>query len=197
MANIAKSRFNGEYYEKPYFYFTDFPVINYDIDGSGDTIAIRNILKRFAFRTSIRDNSSSYSLWTIRDEDTPEVVAHRLYNSGHLYWVVLLFNQIFDPIFGWPLFDRELYNFCVSKYGIELVNGHHHYESDTPVADGDLPAGMVVDQRYFNKSSISNYQYEFRLNEKKRKIRLLKPEYLYVVLREWDKIKKSGFTVVT
>lgn len=196
MANIFKSEFTGEFFEKDEFLFNEYPVVDYDIKKDGQTQAIRNYLKRFSFRESIRDTAASYSEWIVRDEDTPEIIAHKLYGSTHYYWLIMLLNLILDPLFGWPLTDRELYQFVEAKYGAAGIRAHHHWESDDPVEIKDLPAGIIVDERYHRKVSITNYAYEYNLNEAKRNIKLLKPEYLPDVLSEWQKIKESEFTEV-
>jgi hypothetical protein len=197
MANLFKSEYTGEFFEKDFFYFTSFPTVKYDILHDGKTQAIRNFLKRFGFRKDIRDNAAAFSMWVIRDEDTPEVIAHRLYNSTHLYWIVLMLNQILDPIFGWPLSDRQLYQYCVAHYGIENVYEHHHWEAQAPTEVEDYPAGIIVSESYPHKVSVSNYAHEFQTNEDKRSIKLLKPEYLPDVMTEWDSIKDSNFTDIT
>lgn len=197
MANIFKSPISNEFYERDKFFFSDYPEIQYDFLNDGKTISIRNFLKRFTFRDSIKNNIAAYSEWIVRDEDTPEVMAHRLYDSTQFYWVILLLNRILDPLFNWPLTDRELFRYVEKIYGVSEVYSHHHYEAGEPIEIEDLPQGMIVDERYHRKVSISNYAYEFDLNESRRNIMLLKPEYLPDVLREWDNIKRSGFSSVS
>lgn len=189
-----KSRITGEFYEKDFFYFTDFPKINYDFDNGDKSVAIRNFLKRFSFRKRIKNNAAVYSFWIVRDEDSPEIIAHKLYDSPHYYWIILILNQILDPLFDWPLTDRQLFSYCQARYGHENVYSHNHYISLPPTEVNDYPEGIIVDSRYLNKKSISNYQHEFNLNEKRREIKLLRPEYLPDVISEWETIKKSNFT---
>ena len=195
MANIFKSSISGEFYENDIFFFKGFPIISYEF--SDRTIAIRNFLKKFSFRKVIRENSSAYSSWIVREEDTPELMAHRIYNSPYYDWIILLFNQIINPLFEWPLSEREVFRLCETKYGVSNVYTHHHYKSDTPVEIEDLPKDIIVDSRYAKKISVTNHQYEFEINDKKREIILLKPEYLSQVLQEWENIINSEFTRVS
>lgn len=197
MANQFKSPVSGEFFDSHLFFFKNHPVVEYDLDNTGQTIAIRNFLRKFTFRNEIKDNISSFSTWTIRDEDTPEVIAHKLYDSPYLYWIVMMLNNILDPMFQWPMTDKELYGYCDKIYGASGIYAHHHFEAEKPVEIEDLPEGTIVDERYHRKTSISNYDYESYLNEKRRKIKLLKPEYLADVLNEWDSIKDSEFSGVT
>lgn len=196
MANLFKSPITKKFFQSDEFVFDGFPTINYDFKGDGQTVAIKNFLKRFSFRDSIRNNASAYSAWVIRDEDTPEVMAHRLYESPHYYWVILMLNRIVNPLFDWPLTDRELYRYVEALYGVSQVYAHNHYKAGPAVEIEDLPEGMIVDSRYHRKVSVSNYQHEFDVNESKRSIMLLKPELLPEVLQEWESIKESGFTEV-
>lgn len=192
----SKSRFTGEYFEKDTFFFTSFPTVDYDITGTGEKITIRNFLRRFGFRLSIRENIAAFSEWIIRDEDTPEIMAHRLYDSTHYYWIITMFNLMADPLFDWPMNDRNLYEYCVKKYGIENVYDHHHYEATAPTEVDDYPEGIIVGSNYPHRSSISNYQHEFKLNEDRRRIKILRPEYLPQLLSEIETIRSSQFTKV-
>ena len=89
----------------------------------------------------------------------------------------------------------ELYNYSLEKYGA-LLNATKHFET-IEIRDQKnrliLPKGKIVDSDFSipNPSNpltdltgnairigISYYEYETRLNERKRQIDLLKPRYL-------------------
>ena len=165
-----------------------------------------NFLHRWTFREHIKNNVAVYSLWTIRDNDTPFSISERLYKSTHHYWIIMMLNDIIDIDFRWPLSEEQLVSFVDSKYGAENRNAIHHWESKddglTPIPEGEilndgwsmLPDGHVVDATYiYGKESISNYDFEDRLNEERRQIRLLKPEFLQPVLDEKRQIIDTEF----
>ena len=107
----------------------------------------------------------------------------------------------------WPLNSRELYEFALKKYGANL-NATKEFET-IEVRDQRnrliLPAGKIVDEDFSLPNpanpltnltgnavriGISNYEYETRINEKKRNIELLKPQYLQQFLKDMRKIMK-------
>ncbi len=180
--------------ERSKFFFHKFPYVDYDILGNGEKQKIRNFFKRFDFRNKIRKYGSIYTKWIIRDEDTPQVIAHKLYNSTHYYWIVLMINQMLDPFFDFPMTELELLDYIDKKYGVENRYALHHYESIDTGDIADLPSGIIVDEKYPFKKEISNHEYELKKNDNKRHILLLKPEYLEQVLQELESILNSNFT---
>lgn len=182
--------------EKTRFYFNGFPYVYYDILGDGNERKIRNFLRRFDFRQRVRKFGSIYTKWVLRDEDTPQIIAHKLYNSTHYYWIVLMINKMLDPYFDFPLTDLELSEYVDKKYGEENRHALHHYESRDTGAVGDLPDGIWVDETYPARVEIDNYEHELAENDKKRHVLLLKPEYLEQVLEELNTITSSKFTRV-
>jgi hypothetical protein len=194
---------NNEYYlyetfgEKSKFFFDKFPYIDYDILGDGEKKKIKNFFRRFDFRENVRKFGTIYTKWVVRDEDTPQIIAHKLYNSTHYYWVVLMINQMIDPMFDFPMTDENLTEYVDTKYGVENRHAFHHWESIESEEVGSLPAGIIVDDTYPAKHDIDNYEYELKLNDKKRHILLLEPLYLPQILTELENILTSRFTKVT
>jgi len=183
--------------EKSKFFFNGFPYIDYDILGNGEKQKIKNFFKRFDFREKIRKMGSIYTKWVVREDDTPEVIAHKLYNSTHYYWIVLMINKMHDPFFDFPLTERELAEYVEKKYGLENKYAIHHYETIEDAAVGALPPGIIVDKYYPHaKQEIDNFQYEAKKNDEKRHILLLEPQYLEQVLEELNTILTSNFTRV-
>jgi hypothetical protein len=80
---------------------------------------------------------------------------------------------------------------------VENRHAFHHWESIESEEVGSLPAGIIVDDTYPAKHDIDNYEYELKLNDKKRHILLLEPLYLPQVLTELENILTSRFTKVT
>ena len=141
-------------------FFNFFPKTLYtpDTKSSGlDTVT--NIIARFGFESSLKENSSAFYKYDIRDGDTPEIISEKFYGSPLYHWVVMIANQKYDYINDFPLAIPELEQHIRDKYGDENVYATHHYEKD----------GMIVSTYdYPDASAVSNYDYEFSENEKKR-----------------------------
>lgn len=182
--------------ERSKFFFRDFPYIDYDILGDNEQTNIKNFFKRFDFREKIRTYGSIYTKWIVRDDDTPHIIAHKLYNSTHYYWIVLMINRMMNPDFDFPMNDNELNEYIDKKYGVQNTRAFHHWESIDTGDVADLPSDIIVDDNYPHKIDVDNTEYELKLNDSKRHILLLKPEYLEQVLDELETILKSDFTKV-
>lgn len=182
--------------ERTKFFFNGFPYVDYDILGDGEKNKIRNFFKRFDFRNQVRKYGSIYTKWVVREEDTPQIIAHKLYNSTHYYWIVLMINQMLDPVFDFPMTELELNNYVDKKYGVENRNALHHYESRDTGDIADLPDGIIVDETYPSKEEVDNFEYELKKNDNNRHILILNPKYLEQVLDELRTILSSNFTRV-
>ena len=108
----------------------------------------------------------------------------------------------------WPLNNNDLYNYMIDKYDTEeALSNIHHYETTEVKDEYDrlvVPSGLEVDSNFtvtytkFNNTvstvspvkQVTNYEYETNINEEKRKIRVLKPAYLSVVITDLRNIMK-------
>jgi len=77
---------------------------------------VTNIIARFAFEKSLKENSALFYSYDIQEGDTPEIIANKYYGSPEKHWIVLLFNDIVDPQYDWPLTDRNLIVYINDKY---------------------------------------------------------------------------------
>jgi hypothetical protein len=67
-------------------------------------------------------------VYDIEENDTPEIVAEKVYGDAGGAWLVLMTNNILDPQFDWPLDYTSFNQFIEVKYGsIEtaLITPHH------------------------------------------------------------------------
>jgi hypothetical protein len=73
-----------------------------------DGIVVTDIFKRFKFLESFKDDLRFYQEYYIQDNETPEQVAWKFYQDTSWWWLILLFNNILDPFFDWPLSYLQL-----------------------------------------------------------------------------------------
>lgn len=113
-------------------YFESFPRIIYTLDKNVENQQVlTNILARSTFLREVANNSSVAYEYNVTDEDTPEVIAHKLYGDAYRSWIVLLFNQIINPYYDWPMKNEVLDNYIFNKYGQTVDQARstiHHYE---------------------------------------------------------------------
>ena len=194
-------------------YFRELPNLSYisrlpDISSNEEYITVKNLFKRAKIRTDIINIITAFNYYQIPDNMRPDVVAQKLYGNPELDWVILITNNITNIRDEWPLSNQDLYSYMLDKYGSDAaLSSVHHYETTELKDDYDrlvVPAGLHVDSNFsitylkLNNvlvtaspvKSVTNYEYETDVNEKKRQIRVLKPQYLSVVITDLRNIMK-------
>lgn len=113
-------------------YFKELPLVVYPaLDGTDTNVMLTNLLTRSAFLQEIVGNSALYYTYEVKDGETPEIIADKLYGDVKRFWIVTLFNQISNPFYEFPLIPEQLNDLISSKYGITAevaASTIHHYE---------------------------------------------------------------------
>ncbi len=201
-------------------YFEELPNISYvsllpNQNRSDERIEVKNLFKRAKLRTDIDQSITAFDFYLIQDNERPDIVADKIYGNVELDWVILVTNNITSIRNQWPLSNNELFNYSLEKYiSEENMMATHHFETKE-IKDKYgrilLEKKLIVDQNFsftYTKDdntvetvtpaqSVSNYAYEQRLNEDKRKIRILKPSLLSGFISDFRNImsydKSSSF----
>ena len=77
-------------------YFANFPSIVYDASGNFDFKVVTNLLRRVALRQKIRENVLIFDTYDVKNGETPEILADKLYGESELHWIILLLNNVTD-----------------------------------------------------------------------------------------------------
>ena len=152
-------------------YFSQFPTF---IARLGDR---QKVVEDFFVRVAAGSNYTQASILllstNVLDGERPEDVSYRFYSSMDYHWVILLINNIVDPRLEWPFSDRDVALYTIKKYGsltdvhhYQTVNGQHEISGyDTLIDQGII-------------EPVSNYNYEMSINDAKRNIKALDPQFL-------------------
>jgi len=132
-----------------------------------------NTTIRIDFLNQIKTNTVLFEYVQVKDGQTPEQLAYQVYGDPQLYWIILMINDIDDLYTGWCMSDSQLYNFVSEKYGVQNIYSIHHYET----AEGIWTNTVTT-------HPVSNLTFEQNINELKRKVKLLKKDYVPQVLAE-------------
>jgi len=129
-------------------YFKNFPSLQYP--SSGQLEEVQDILLRVGFSSKVKETADTFVLYNIQEGMTPERIAQEVYGDQQYFWVVLLFNDLMDPQYRFPLRSRSLDDFIAKKYpsktlfitpeGITQEFYKHPNPSDTSIknfAEGD------------------------------------------------------------
>ena len=214
-------------------FFNYFPKTLYTSDNINSGLdTVTNIISRFSFEKTLKQNSAAFYKYQIQDSDTPEIIAAKYYDHPERHWIVLMFNDIIDPQYDWPLQYSTFINFVDKKYtangsanttvqtglawAMSVNNVQAYYKIVTRT---NIDKESIVETIQVNASTYANvvtpaipttitlqsgdvitqtvtrekktyYDYEMELNETKRDIVLLKPDFVPQVEKEFKKVIK-------
>lgn len=195
-------------------FFSKLPNVEYDIKpikfpiSTQEYVLVKNLFRRFKISDTAFTSTVYFNKYTIVDGDRPDIIANKFYGTPKYDWIVILTNNIINPIFEFPIAERCLYDFVASNYS--SPDDVHHYETlevTNSIGEILLQAGFVVDAGYvsmthkfydritgqvFTKTgstitkSVTNYQYEQKLNDSRREIYILRPEFIDRFVSEFE-----------
>jgi len=179
-----------------------------------DYIPVKNFFKKGKLREDIIEQTAVFTKYKIRGNDRPDNVAQELYGDPNLDWVILASNNILNVYNEWPMTQVNFENYLLEKYiTYEKINEIRHYET-TEVKNSAgaiiIAAGLQVDSDFsvtyydaieegyntkYPVTSVTNYDYELKLQDDRRNIFVLKPRYLNIAkddLKEMMEYKKGS-----
>lgn len=197
-------------------YFDNFDKIYYDFTVNGKTqkSIMTNIMKNVRIRKEVLSNITLYDQYIIRDGESPEFIAEKVYGKPEYHWAIMLANDMYDYLNDYPLAERSMPKMIEDKYGLDPDPDNlssdtpltgpraiHHYES---IIDGETvivsksPGGSIR-QTYSNLAwndespnpnviPVTNSDYEYSVNESKRVIKIISPTIIEQVAAELSKL---------
>tara|TARA_S200002703_G_C3789758_1_gene243718 strand:- start:1532 stop:2059 length:528 start_codon:yes stop_codon:yes gene_type:complete len=172
-------------------YFSQFPTIPYDSKGTGEFKDVKNLLRRVGIRQKVKSNSMLFDTYDIKNGETPESIAFKLYGDAELHWVVMLINNITDRFHDWPMSEAQFLNFINEKYS--NPDAIHHYEIEQESGDTSIKINIGTSNAdYSSATAITNYEHEQEQQDVKRKIRLLDPSFIDDFVDEFKLLIKES-----
>ena len=161
----------------------------------------KNIFTRAKIRDEIFQDLMYFEKYIIVADERPDNIANSFYGDPTYDWLVLLSNNILNFYEEWPLSQKSFDEFLIEKYGsYDKINAVKHYKSKEVTNSKGiriLEKDLIVPENYsvtffddglkreVTKSGITipvtNLDYENELQEEKRNIFLIKPQYLRLV----------------
>ena len=194
---------------KPNAYFRQLPNLDYpslknDRTSAYDYQVVKNIFKRAIIRDDIFDEATAFTKYSVVGDERPDQVAAGFYNDSTLDWVVLTTNNIVHVRDEWPMGNQDFLTYLNEKYTAEELSNIHHYETKLiRDSSGKLiqPVGLTVPAGHSitfldngvlrEESSLTSFtflEHETDVNDNKRNINILRPEYLNFFLESFEEI---------
>lgn len=209
-------------------YFKLFPKTFYTLANNATSVeTVTNIVARYNFDETFKNNSAVYYNYRIKDGETPEMIAHKIYGTSEKHWVILNYNDIYHPQFDWVLESSSLNKFIESKYVVNAntqagqtgtqwakENVYGYFNRITQTND-KLNTVISIDEIQIDANTYANtatsstntytlqdgnrvrietvkfqksyFEYEDDLNEEKRLIKIVKPEFVADIEEEFRK----------
>ena len=185
-------------------YFSYFPNV-YVGEGVSDDEAfkyrlVKNIFRKVRARPDLRQYSTLFEAYSVRPGENPSNLAARLFDDPFLDWAILLINDITDVYEQWPKEQADLESFVNEKY--EDADSIHHWETNEILLDNGTPfirEGIEVTESWrttlpdgtvMTKDEsiypVTNYEYEYYLNENKRQILIPGSDMINVMIEEFE-----------
>ena len=172
-------------------YFRNLPKIKYDINGAEPNKYrnVTNIMKRISFKPAVIENISEYYPYRVKDGERPDILSFQKYGSVAYAYLIMLFNDIYDPLFDWPLSPQQFEKYLTNKYGsVSAAMGETKYyyqiiraEVARTGTSERIPAvKFIVDETTYDaldggdRTTQTAYEWEDELNDNKRDIQLIK-----------------------
>ena len=124
-------------------YFDNFPTIIYDSEKENVFKDVKNLLRRVGIRAKVKSNALLYDTYDVKNGETPESLAFKLYGDAELHWVIMLVNDITDRYHDWPMTEAQFSQFVQDKY--DNVDGTHHYEISQSSGDTSIKIDIGTD----------------------------------------------------
>ena len=176
-------------------YFRQFEKGYYDLKGDGKQKLVVDLMTRVKVREKILDEASLYDKYDVPSGERPEDTAFKHFGSSQYHWVVLLTNNITDVYYDWPMSEQSFETFIRDKY--TNPDDIHHYEvtqssgKTTGSGPDDYSHKIEVNSDATGAQSVSNREYEQRLQDEKRSINLLNPAYLTTFIEEFNNLVRK------
>ena len=180
-----------------------------------DFIITKNFFRRYKINDDVFGYATFYNKYAVEDGERIENIADAYYGSPFYDWVIILTNNFINPQFAFPVNSETVRKIAEEKYGeVDAYSGIHHYETIEKKSGESvdnlnilaLEGGLTVDKKFYDSpfkywngsstvtvngntvsKSITNYEHEVAINEKKREIYILRSTYFKKFVSDFKK----------
>jgi hypothetical protein len=143
-------------------YFSKLPKVSYNYRDSEYNIQKKlavDITSRVKVAEYISLYKNNFNKYTIRDEERPDTLAHKLYDRSDLHWVFYIVNNMINPYDSWPRSTVELNSHIDEKY-----SGTSIFVPDIWFSRLDLDENYEYSVAYTDVGKINDFSSGFEKN---------------------------------
>lgn len=166
-------------------------------DGS---VMLMNDLTAFADVTESWKRDATVQVpYLVGDGELPHMISQKLYDSVDYWWTILLVNNIYDFDNQWPRSYGALNDYIAKKYpnNNPQTDVHHYVNANGLVADllstrialGTTDDAVAIDEGQLEPITI--YDFEYGLNEAKRSIILVHPNFIDTFQTTYEQVMQG------
>ena len=174
-------------------FFSYFPRIRYN-----DKVAL-NLLLRVKVLDKVLSRRDIYYEYLIKEGEYPDTVADRFYGDPEYDWIVYLSNNITDPYRDWPLSYNDLKSYIEKKYNTTVFETKslilfYKYtglssDSSEKIERNSYTMSTTTFENLSSEEKsgwtpVFAYDYEEELNDNKRNIRIVQPNFVNKMINE-------------
>lgn len=118
-----------------------------EIDYNNTTII--DIFKKFEFK---KFSPNDYIYYTVKNGETPEIIAYNYYGTVDYWWIILLYNNILDPFYEWPISNNDLEQYVQDNTDNYETNPEYSTNLETAKSENEinriikLPKKHIIDK---------------------------------------------------
>jgi len=139
-------------------YFNYLPDIKYDTKpisypfSESEYVVAKNFFRRFKITEEFEQYAVFFKRYSVGDFEAPWQVADAAYGDPKKDWVILLTNNVFNPLFDWPMDSYTLRKYIEGKYDDPYSEIVHYKTREHKDSNGVVVqrAGLIVDEKFYN-----------------------------------------------
>tara|TARA_B100000029_G_C17465357_1_gene920098 strand:+ start:341 stop:1024 length:684 start_codon:yes stop_codon:yes gene_type:complete len=150
-------------------YFSLVPDIEYDVKPinfpytESQFLTAKNFFRRFEINEDMFSYTTTFNKYSVIEGEMPDTVAEKTYGDPFLDWVVLITNNVINPLFDWPRTDLGVRKYCeksytdpyatILYYKTRQIKSGQKTKTDLSGNQVDIIAleeGLKVDEKFYN-----------------------------------------------
>lgn len=183
-------------------FFKQYPLSKYWFGNQDDSFLFRNFFIKVELLEYLRDNPTVLTNYVLKADESPWVLADKIYGNSNLYWTLFLVNDILDPkdwVMNTPRFndyiaekyldeDEVLFTTRKGEYA-ELKSNQFLVQINPFKTIDSSPDPSLTDPLTYDK--ITAVEHEIAVNDNKRIVKAIRKEYMPAFLKDFERKIKS------